>query len=269
MITILGIGKKMSNYVYNFIDQTGGIVGLFFASLSKLFGMTKNQRRLLYIEVIRQIYFTGLMAVKLVVFIALILGFIVIFYLMQFTTIITPEIEGEIFSIIVIRELGPLLTAILVIGRSSTVISAEIATMMITHEFEALEISGSDTLQIIVLPRLIGVMISVFILNIFFDAVGIFGGMLANKLLNPDISYLSSILSFFQKFGTYDIVVVFIKSFLLGAVVSITSVYAGFKLPNHSYNIALSTQRGVMLGIMWVFSLNGFITALFYMTRLN
>lgn len=260
--------KKTGRAIYSLIDQAGGIIGLFVASMATIFHMSKNQKNLIYREVIRQIYFTGFMGASLVVTIAFIIGFIVTFYLSQFSALITIDIEGQIFSIIVIRELGPLLTAILIVARSSTAISAEIATMMLTHEYEAVEISGADPLQIIVLPRLIGVIISMLALNILFDAVGIFGGVFTNKLLNPDIQYIPNVLRVFYYLSALEIFIIILKSLVLGAIVSITSVYAGFKLPNKAPSVAVSTQRGVMLGILWVFVADVFITILFYITRI-
>lgn len=265
---VINYFKKIGNLIYSLIDQAGGIIGLFAASMATAFHMSENQKKLIYKESIRQIYFTGFMGTSLVIIIAFIIGFIVTFYLRQFSNLITIDIEGQIFSIIVIRELGPLLTAILIIARSSTAISAEIATMMLTHEYEAVEVSGADPLQIIVLPRLIGVIVSMLSLNIIFDIVGIFGGVLTNKLLNPDIQYIPSILRIFYYLSASEVFIIILKSLVLGAIVSITSVYAGFKLPNRAPSVAVSTQRGVMLGILWVFVADVFITIIFYITRI-
>ncbi len=256
--------KIISTLIFREIDTIGGMLALFFQSFVELIHLRNRSKSILYKETVQQIYYTGVKSVVLIVMVALLLGFLTTFYLQQFENLITSDITGLIFSIVIVREFGPLFTSIIVIARSSAFMSSEIATMVINEEMQAMESMGGNTLQLILLPRFIGIMVSMLFLNIIFDCVGIFGGVFANKLLNPSIDYVSFITNLFASFSFWDIFIIFLKSMVLGGIISVTSAYAGFKAGGSLNGIALATQKGGVMGFLWVFFLNGLITFLFY-----
>jgi len=86
------------------------------------------------------------------------------------------EFIGKILNVVLIRELGPMITAFIVAARSGSAITAEISTMKVNEEVDALELLGIDPLKFIVFPRIIGVSISLIFLYIYFATIGIFGG---------------------------------------------------------------------------------------------
>lgn len=254
--------------IIRFIDQIGGILGLLVFSLRELLFIKGPDSDVIYEETVKQVYGAGVSSFPLIAVISIALGFLTNFSMQAFALgFLGAEMVSQIMIIVIVRELGPLLTAIVLIARSGTAISAEIGAIVVGHELESLESIGVDPLRLIVLPRILGLMISMFILNLFFDAIGIIGGLLVTKLLSPDIVFISFLRTFFNVFSLTDIMIIVIKSMVLGALVSVTSVYFGFKISGATSAIAEVAKKGVVNGFFWVFLFNALITALFWISQ--
>jgi len=144
----------------------------FFEFIVSIFASLKSFRYLRFRSVSRivvnQTKFTGIDALPFVVFIALLIGGTVIIQAMKnFPKFGIEGFIGNLLVIIVARELGPLATALIVISRSGSAITAEIATQKQSREILSLEIMGIDTKLYIVFPRIIAFIISIFSLMIF------------------------------------------------------------------------------------------------------
>ena len=123
---------------------------------------------------INQIRFTALQAAGLVTFLAAILSFLVISQtIRQLGRVGATDLIGTVIVVAVIRELGPLLTALIVVSRSGTAIAAEMATNRVMGEVTALEAMGIDPYIYLVLPRMLGAVVSVAALMILFDSVAL------------------------------------------------------------------------------------------------
>lgn len=213
---------------------------------------------------LRQILFTGVEALKVITIIALLLGGAVI--IESYTLL--PKYGGEsmlgsIFVVVVIRELGPILTAFIVIGRSGTAISTEMGYMMVNHEVQALEMMGINPLRFLVLPRIIGVAAAIFCLSFYFNIVALFGGYLFSRLIvdYPFSNYISDLSS---ALGFWDVAVSGIKCLLFGIIVALICCFRGFSVRFSFTEIPQVTTRAVVLSIYLCFAVNIIITAFFY-----
>lgn len=137
---------------------------------------------------------------------------------------------------IITRELGPLLTAFIIIARSVTAIATEIAGMVISHEVEAYISVGIDPVEHIVVPRFLGVTISLFLLNIYFSIAGLAGSFLVVQLINPMSSsdYFFNIL---QNLTIADILVSLAKSIVFGMILAVVASERGFSVERASTEI--------------------------------
>ena len=156
-------------------------IGAVTAGCGRLFGGLK---RLRLPSVVRHVYETGLTAIPIVSLIAFLIAVIVAYIGAQQLR----KFGGEIFvvdlvTVAVLRELGVLLTAIIVAGRSGSAFAAELGAMKLNEEVDALRAIGMDPIEVLVLPRILGLVIALPALTVIADATGLAGGALLSWYL--------------------------------------------------------------------------------------
>ncbi|MFH1874177.1 MAG: ABC transporter permease [Pseudomonadota bacterium] len=214
--------------------------------------------------VLRQILFTGVEALKIVTVIALLLGgAVIIEAYTQIPKVGGQSLIGTILVVVIVRELAPLLTAFIIIGRSGTAISTEIGYMMLNHEVQAIEMMGINPLRFIVMPRIIGVAAAIFCLSFYFNVVALFGGYVFARLIvdYPFAAYLTDLSSVL---GFWDIAISGIKCLLFGFIVATICCYKGFSVRFSFTEIPQMTTKAVVMCIYVCFVVNVLITALFF-----
>ncbi len=220
--------------------------------------------RMLFDVIMRQILFTGVEALKIVTIVALLLGgATIIEAFTQLPRVGSESLIGNILVVVVVRELGPILTAIIIIGRSGTAISTEIGYMMVNHEIQALQMMGINPLRAVVLPRIIGVSAAIACLSFYFNIVALFGGYLFARFIvsypfNKYITDLSGALGF------WDITVSGMKCLLFGIIVAVVCCQRGFSVRFSFTEIPQVTTSAVVLCLYLCFVVNMIITAFFY-----
>jgi phospholipid/cholesterol/gamma-HCH transport system permease protein len=174
---------------------------------------------------------------------------------------------------IITRELGPLLTAFIIIARSATAIATEVAGMVVSHEVEAYISVGVDPVEHLAVPRFLGVTISVFLLNIYFSIFGLAGSLavvqifVALHVFNP-ISvgdYFSRLLNILT---LPDIIVSVIKSIGFGAIISVVAVFQGFSVERASTEIPVAGLKAVSSSFAWCIFFDILLSGLYYMALL-
>ena len=158
-----------------------GFIGVVTAGVGRI---TRSVKRLRLPSVVRHVYETGLTAVPIVSLIAFLIAVIVAYIGAQQLR----KFGGEIFivdlvTVSVLRELGVLLTAIIVAGRSGSAFAAEIGAMKLNDEVDALRAMGMDPVEVLVLPRILGLVIALPALTIVADAMGLAGGAILSWYL--------------------------------------------------------------------------------------
>jgi phospholipid/cholesterol/gamma-HCH transport system permease protein len=162
---------------------------------------------------------------------------------------------GDILATILIRELGPLLAAITIVARSGTAMSSEMATSRILGEFDAMEAAGIDPLQVFVLPRIAACAVGVTVLTVLFDAIALFGGLVATWWLAhlPPSDYVASLK---LALGATVFGLVLIKAAICGAGIAFISCWAGMRTPGNAIELPRSVTRGTVLSLLYVFLLS-------------
>lgn len=221
--------------------------------------------RTLWMRTIRnQINFTAVQALPFVGTIALIIGMTVIVQAhaqgLQFAY---STVLGKLLATIVVRELGPLLAAVVVIGRSGTAIAAELATDNVMGETEAMEALGVDPLQFLVWPRVVGAAISVSLLTLLFNAVTLVSaGWMAWVLdgLPPEDFARALRLSL----APADVWLLALKGAVFGAGIAMLCSFAGLMAERRPTEIPKAVTRGVVLSLLFVFVTSGLFSFLLY-----
>jgi phospholipid/cholesterol/gamma-HCH transport system permease protein len=173
-------------------------------------------------------------------------------------------LEGNIGGIVglsMVKELGPVMTALLVAGRVGSAIAAEVGAMNVYEEIDALKTLDINPVRYLVMPRLLASVIAVPALCMYVNVVGLLGGALVSSV-NPKISVSMRLFRMnFQevvKFG--DVMDSIIKSVVFGMVVAVTCCYVGLKTTGGPEEIGRAVTRAVVLSFMFIFVLNYLIT---------
>lgn len=215
-----------------------------------------------------QIYFTGFQALTLVGVMALASGSIVILQSSSNLNLLGgSQMIGNILVAIVVRELGPLMTALVVIARSGTAVASEVGNMCANREIEALEAIGINPLSYIVFPRLIGGVISVVCLSLFFVLVALGGGFVFTKMLHG-LSTSFYFDSLANAIDGHDLWLFLLKNSFSGMIIFVVSCYQGLSVKRSPTEVPIRTTQAVVHSIIYVVVFNLTVTSLYYINKL-
>src|SRR5688572_24274871 len=224
--------------------------------------MPRSVRRLFGRVLVMQVRFTAVDAMPIIAGLALLIGALVIAQAhAQAVRFGASEALGRLLATIIVRELGPLFAAIIVVARSGTAIASELATAKVLGEVTALEALGVDPVQYMVLPRLAGCAISVAILAVYFDTTAVIGGLLVTSWLAhlPPAEYLESLR---LGMSAWDVSIVLIKGAFFGFGTAAICCWAGLRAARTPAAIPQSVTRGVVYAMVYVFGVSAAFTVL-------
>lgn len=170
---------------------------------------------------------------------------------------------ADLVGVSVTRELGPIITAIIVSGRSGSAFAAEIGSMKAAEEVDALITMGINPVRFLVVPKLIALMVMVPALTVLSDFLGLFGGFLLSVTLlelHPVNYFQQTINALLVK----DILTGLLKAWAFGIVITIVGAYHGFKVEGGAEEVGRHTTSSVVASIFLVIVFDLFFTALFY-----
>lgn len=211
---------------------------------------------------LRQIYFTGFEAWKIIVTIALILGTVIISQVMGLVGGGNGSLPGKVLVWVVFRELAPLITAVIIIARSGTAIAAELGTMKINGEIESLELMGIGRDHYLILPRIIGVASAVIILTVYFVLTSFVGSFLVASAGFWHIPYDQFLQGITSSLGLREVLVLTVKTVSFGLVIPAICCQAGLTVGTSATEIPQAATRAVITSLFTVFVLDGIITFL-------
>jgi phospholipid/cholesterol/gamma-HCH transport system permease protein len=169
---------------------------------------------------------------------------------------------GQIVSIALVRELGPVLTALLVAGRNASGIASELGSMKVTEQIDAMRALGTDPLQKLVTPRLIAAAFVLPLLTIIADYIGLIGGFfIAYFLLS--ISGSQYWTSAWQALEYNDIAQGLLKPFLFAIVIALVGCFYGMRTSGGTQGVGRATTRAVVVASVWIFFITSMITRVF------
>jgi phospholipid/cholesterol/gamma-HCH transport system permease protein len=234
-----------------------GHLRLFWGTLSRLSALGRWPVRQV---LLKQIYFTGtesLLTISLVGFLA---GLIVV------TEITNLVGRNELLTIqiliwIIVRELGPLLSAIVIIDRSSSAFASELSAMQVSGEIKSLRCMAISPLSYLVVPRVVAMTLASIALTFYFQLVAIGTGS-AVITLRLDIPLHNDIVNFFETINFSEIVASFLKSMVFGVLISVVSCYHGLRTKSAATEIPQAVSQAVIRSLLAVFVGDGVITML-------
>ena len=169
---------------------------------------------------------------------------------------------GQIVAITLVRELGPVLTALLVAGRNASGIASELGSMKVTEQIDAMRALGTDPIQKLVTPRMIATCVMLPMLTIIADFVGIFGGyVIAYFTLNLTTSQYWT--NAYQALEYNDIVQGLLKPFVFAFVISLVGCFYGLRTSGGTQGVGRATTEAVVVASVWIFVITSLLTRIF------
>ncbi len=219
--------------------------------------------------ILSQIYFTGWQALPLISVLALGVGGISILQAMSNLSLLGgTQMIGNFLIVMVLRESGPLLVALVVIARSGTAVASELGNMRANREIEALESLGINPLSFIVFPRLVGGILSVLGLAFYFNFIALIGGFMITRFFhNMPFSFYSD--SLMRAFGQEDVLIFLLKNGFSGMIIFLVSCFQGLSVRRSPHEVPQVTTLAVVNSIIFVVVFNIIVTALVYLNQLR
>ena len=170
---------------------------------------------------------------------------------------------GQIVSITLVRELGPVLTALLVSGRVASGIASELGSMKVTEQIDAMRALGTDPIQKLVTPRMIACAVMLPLLTIISDFVGLVGGWLTASVmmhLTTSTQYWSTA---YRALVYMDIAHGLSKPFLFSFLISLVGCFQGMRTTGGTQGVGRATTQAVVVSSVWVFVIDVLLTQIF------
>ncbi|MCK5918091.1 MAG: lipid asymmetry maintenance ABC transporter permease subunit MlaE [Cocleimonas sp.] len=250
------IGQK----TLRFFQRTGRAVIFLVHVLSGLKMLVQRPRLL-----IRELYSVGVLSLLIIIFSGLFVGMVL--SLLGYVTLVDFGAEGSLgvlVSLSLVRELGPVLTALLFSGRAGSALTAEIGLMKATEQLASMEMMAVDPIKRIITPRLIAGILSLPILTAIFMAIGIYSGFLVGGVwLGVDEGSFWSQMQAKVDFQ-HDVVNGFIKSFIFGIVVTWIAVFEGYDAAPTSAGVSEATTRSVVHSALAILALDFVLTSIMF-----
>jgi phospholipid/cholesterol/gamma-HCH transport system permease protein len=252
-------------------DVGRGTLGIFeyaggAAALTAEAGGLVGRLKIRVAETFAQAYLLGVQSSAIVLLTSLFTGMVIsLESANQAKSYGVSDLVGGAVAYVSSRELGPMLTAVVVAGRAGAAIAAEIGSMVVTEQIEALEALGLSPVQMLVVPRLIALVVMLPLLTIFADIVSIVGGMVLAKNA-AGISYEE----FIQSARVYSYFPDYVKGLFKAAVFAVLIVvigcYQGFGVRGGAAGVGKATTGAVVTSIILIFVANFVLSLVFFGT---
>lgn len=168
-------------------------------------------------------------------------------------------------SVSVTRELGPLMTAIIIAGRSGSSFAAELGTMKVSEEIDALEAMGLDSLRYLVVPKYVAMLIMMPCLTMLADLSGILGGA-AFEMVQLDKTFAMCLWATRDALAMHDITTGLIKSIVFGLIITSIGCKEGLSVQGGAEGVGNATTSSVVISIFLIIFADVIFTAIFYFT---
>ncbi len=260
---ILDMLERMGETVVEGARHTLRQIGFFGLVLACAARTARSPRRLRLTSAVHHMEAVGINAVPIVGLLSFLIGMVMVFVSVQQLARFGAQIYTiNMLEIAVYREMAPLLTAIIVAGRSGSAFTAQIGAMVVNEEVDAMRSMGLDPLEMLVLPRLLALLTMVPLLTFLADIVGIVGGGLMCWTF-MDIAPAEFLERFRSLPWPWHFRVGLIKAPFYALVIGVIGCFEGFEVTGSSASVGERTTRSVVEAIFWIIVLNAFFAAFF------
>lgn len=252
---MITLGEKILSFWY----FLGGLTSLALQSFYWVFIPPLKKDR-----IFEQAKKAGLDSLPIVSLLALFIGIIMALQTaVQMQRLGSEMYIASIVALSLVRELGPVITALVVAGRVGAAIAAEIGSMQVTEQIDALETLATNPIKYLVVPRLLALSLTLPILALYADIIGILGGyfVCVYKIGISSSMYLHIT---FDSLLFKDLFTGLLKTVFFGMIIAFVSCYEGFNVEGGAEGVGRATMRAVVGAFILIITADCFFTAVFY-----
>jgi len=265
---MLKIVAAVGSMVLKALSYVGGVFNLLIQTLYWILIGPFIKKPLSRRSIFAQTVFGGVNSLMIVFFVAFFTGIVLAMQsAYQLARLGAEMYVASLVAVSMARELGPVLTALVVAGRVGAAITAELSSMKVTEQIEALEAIALNPVRFLVVPRFLALVIMLPCLTIFSDLVGMLGGYLVG-FFNLGIStglYINITVKFLE---LKDIYTGLIKSVFFAMIISIIGCYMGLKTTGGAEGVGRSTTLSVVTSFILVILADCILTGVFYFSQM-
>jgi phospholipid/cholesterol/gamma-HCH transport system permease protein len=248
--------ERLGSATYNSVNDVGQIT----RSLAD--GMLRPNRMSLS-ETIRQVYYTGVQAIPVVMMISFLIGIVLAYQgASQLERFGARIFVVDMVSIAVLREMAALLAAVMVAGRSGSAFAAALGTMKLNEEVDALRVLGLNPNQVLILPRVLGLLIALPALTLFADLAGLAGGAVITIGV-LDISWVQFVERVANSASMNDLLAGLVKAPFFAFLIACVATLRGMQVQQSAEELGLKTTQAVVESIVLIIVADAFFTTIF------
>ena len=259
----LGLPERVGRGVVAAGEQAKQLLNFFGATLLTLFSALREPRRLRLVALVNQMEQTGLNAVPIVGLLSFLIGVVLAYQGASQLRRFGAEIfTVDLLAISVLREIGVLLAAILIAGRSGSAFTAQIGTMQVNEEVDALRTIGIDPIEVLVLPRMNALLLTLPLLTFIADVMGLLGGAIMSVVV-LDFTFAQFLQQLRGAAGLDHFLVGMVKAPVFAYIIAIVGCFEGLRVSGSAESVGRMTTRSVVESIFLVIVADAIFSILF------
>lgn len=250
--------------VINALRQAAGVMRLFCETIYWIVMGPSRKKFPKRDGIFGQMVFAGIGSLLIASFVALFTGIVIAMQsAYQLSRFGANIYVAPMVAVGIARELGPVLTALVVAGRVGAAMTAELGTMKVTEQIEALETMALDPVRYLVVPRFLALLIMLPCLTVFADILGIFGGFLVG-VFSLDVDPARYITFSFKYMAWKDVWTGLVKSAVFGMTIAMIGCYTGLRTRGGAEGVGRSTTLSVVTSFILIILFDCVLTGIFY-----
>lgn len=262
-------GTRLFHSTRTMLEDAGNGVSLLIETGKRLNHKTFSKTRLR--DFLDQMYSGGILSIPIVLLVSFFMGMVLSLQTgVELGKFGQQDLIGTIVSVAMCREMGPLITGIILVAAVGSAMAAELGTMSVSDELTALDVMTVDRIRYLIVPRILALAIACPLLTIFANAVGVIGGgLIAVERLGvtPQL-YKNAAMEALRDESLFgfpkDIYVGILKSFVFGITIATIACATGMRAKNGAQGVGDATRRAVRSSILMIVVLNYLISGLFF-----
>lgn len=261
--------SSVGRIVIQTVDETRNILVLFWDILYWIFlAPFYKKKSVRWENVFYQMCFVGIKSILIVFLVTVFTGMV-----LAMQTAYMFEKLGDSFyiaslvAVSLCRELSPVLTALVVAGRAGSAIAAELGTMKVSEQIEALETMAINPIRFLAVPRFIALFFMVPALTILGDVSGMFGGFVVG-VVSLNISSHLYMYTSFKYLAIKDITTGIVKAFVFAIIIALVGCYEGLNTSGGAEGVGRATTRSVVISFILIIIADCILTAIFYFNKM-
>jgi phospholipid/cholesterol/gamma-HCH transport system permease protein len=256
---ILRVGKSTITQMAGLLSYLS-FIGLLSMETLRLF---KSPRRMRWSALTSVVFSTGFSAIPIITLLSFMIGVVITYQMgLQLKSYGANIFIVDLLGLAILREFGPLLTAIMVAGRSGSAFTAQLGMMKLNQEIDALDTMGVTPSELLLLPRIAGLTISLPLLTIWADIMGVFGGMvMSNSMMG--ITWYDFLHRFPNVIPLRALLIGLLKAPVFALIIASVGCYQGMRVGGSAASVGTNTTRSVVLSIFFIIVADAIFSIIF------